>query len=133
MLVSTSSQPIRQVLVVQTQNGVNMASGTSTTAPSTATTAPSTAPVTSPLTSLMQGPSTMEPIVPIVAQVVAQDTPSVNQGARPALRQSRQCSLLKRYGTLPYLYTAPLPYAAMPAMLARNGLLRSGQSVPSYA
>ena len=85
MLVSTPSQPIRQVLVVQTQNGVNMASGTSTTAPSTATTAPSTAPVTSLLTSLMQGPSTMEPIVPIVAQVVAQDTPSVNQGARPAL------------------------------------------------
>ena len=81
ILVSTPNQQVEQVLVVQAQNGVNMASGTATTAPSTATTAPSTAPVTSPLTSLAPGPSTMEPIFPIVAQVVAQDTPSVNQGA----------------------------------------------------
>ena len=43
LLVSTSSPLAQQDLVVQTQNGVNMASGTATTAPSTATTAPSTA------------------------------------------------------------------------------------------
>ena len=45
LLVSTPSPLVQQVLVVQTQNGVNMASGTATTAPSTATTAPSTAPL----------------------------------------------------------------------------------------
>ena len=62
LLVSTSSPSAQQDLVVQVQNGVNMASGTATTAPSTATTAPSTAPL--PLTA---GPSTIEPIVPIGA------------------------------------------------------------------
>ena len=44
-LVSTPNQQVEQVLVVQAQNGVNMASGTSTTAPSTASTPlPCTAP-----------------------------------------------------------------------------------------
>ena len=81
LLVSTPSPLVQQVLVVQTLNGVNMAPGTATTAPSTATTAPSTAPL--PLTA---GPSTMEPIVPIVAQLGAQDTPSVIQGARQVVK-----------------------------------------------
>ena len=45
LLVSMPSPLVQQVLVVQTQNGVNMALGTATTAPSTATTAPSTAPL----------------------------------------------------------------------------------------
>ena len=104
-----------------------MASGTATTAPSTATTAPSTAPLP------LAGPSTMEPIVPIRAQLGAQDTPSViqgarntpsvNQGARPAISTEQTMQFTQRYGTLPYVsgppYTAPLPYAAMPAMLAR--------------
>ena len=76
LLVSTPNQQVEQGLVVQAQNGVNMASGTSTTAPSTAITAPSTAPLQ------LAGPSTMEPIVPIGVQL-GQDTPSVNQGARP--------------------------------------------------
>ena len=58
---------------VQTQNGVNMASGTAITAPSTA-----------PLL-LTAGPSTIEPIVPIVAPLGAQDTPSVIQRARPVI------------------------------------------------
>ena len=61
LLVSTPSPLVQQVLVVQTQNGVNMASGTATTAPSTATTAPSTAPLL-----FMAGPSTIQPIVPIL-------------------------------------------------------------------
>ena len=39
LLVSTPSPLVQQVLVVQTQNGVNMASGLATTAPNTATTA----------------------------------------------------------------------------------------------
>ena len=42
-LVGTPEQQVVQVLVVQAQNGANMASGTATTAPSTSTTAPSTA------------------------------------------------------------------------------------------
>ena len=75
LLVSTPNQQFEQVLVVQAQNGVNMASGTATMAPSTATTAPSTAPLP------LAGPSTMEPFVPIRAQLGAQDTPSVIQGA----------------------------------------------------
>ena len=45
LLVSTPNQQFEQVFVVQAQNGVNMASGMATTAPSTATTAPSTAPL----------------------------------------------------------------------------------------
>ena len=127
LLVSTPSPLVQQVLVVQAQNGVSMASGTATTAPSTATTAPSTAPLP-----LVTGPSIMEPIVPIGAQMGAQDTPSVIQGARPAISTEQTMQSTQRYGTLPYIsgqlytaplpyaaYTAPLPYAAMPAMSAR--------------
>ena len=118
---------------MQAQNGVNMASGTATTAPSTATTAPSTAPLP-----LVAGPSIMEPIVPIGAQMGAQDTPSVIQGARLAISTEQTMQSTQRYATLPYIsgqlytaplpstaplpyaaYTAPLPYAAMPAMSAR--------------
>ena len=76
LLVSTPSPLVQQVLVVQAQNGVNMASGTATTAPSTATTAP---------LPLVAGPSTMESLISIGAQLGAEDTPSVNQGARPAI------------------------------------------------
>ena len=125
LLVSTSNPQVEQVLVVQAQNGVNMASGTATTAPSTATTAPSTAPLQ------LAGPSTMEPIVPIGVQL-GQDTPSVIQGARPDVRIEQTVQSTQRYGTLPYIsglpYTAPLPstapvpYAAMPAMSARPTL-----------
>ena len=124
LLVSTPSPLVQQVLVVQAQNGVNMASGTATTAPSTATTAPSTAPLP-----LVAGPSTMDSFVPIGAELGAQDTPSVNQGARPAINTEETMQSSQRYGTLPYSTgppytaplpsTAPLPYAAMPAMSAR--------------
>ena len=108
LLVSTPSPLVQQVLVVQTQNGVNMASGTATTAPSTATTAPSTAPL--PLTA---GSSTIEPIVPIVAQLGAQDTPSVIQRAKPVVSTEQTMQSTPGYGTLPYC--------------------RIRQSVPSYA
>ena len=138
LLVSTPSPLVQQVLVVQAQNGVNMASGT---APSTATMAPSTAPL------LLAGPSTMEPIVPIGAQLGAQDMPSVIQGARPVVSTEKTMQSTQGYGTLPYVSgppymapllstaplpyaaytaplpsTAPLPYAAMPAMSARPTL-----------
>ena len=127
LLVSTPTPLVQQVLEVQTQNGVNMASGTATTAPSTATTAPSTAPL--PLTA---GPSTIEPIAPIV-QLGAQDTPSVIQGARPVVSTEQTMQPTQRYGvcrvsgppyTAPLPSTAPLPYAASTAPLP---------SVPSYA
>ena len=127
---------VQQVLVVQTQNGVNMVSDTATKAPSTATTASSTAPL--PLTA---GPSKMESIIPIVAQLQAQDMPSVIQGARPVVSTEQTMQSTQGYSTLPYLsgppstaplpyaaYTAPLPsrapllYAAMPAMSARPTL-----------
>ena len=117
LLVSTPSPLVQQVLVVQTQNGVNMAWGTATTASSTATTALCTAPL--PLTA---GPSTIEPIVPIVG---AQDTPSVIQGARPVVSTSRQYSLLK--GTAP-CRTSPArrirhPCHMLPCLLWQQGLL----------
>ena len=117
LLVSTSSPLAQQDLVVQAQNGVNMASGTATTAPSTAPTAPAM-----PLTA---GPSTIEPIVPIVAPLGAQGMPSVIQRARPVVStEQHTMQSTAVYGPLPYAspampYTAPLPYAAMPAMSAR--------------
>ena len=82
-LVSTPNQQVEQVLVVQAQNGVNMASGTATTAPSTATTAPLQ----------VAGPSTMEPIV----VQLGQDTPSVIQGARPDVRIEQTAQSTQRY------------------------------------
>ena len=137
-LVGTPEQQVMQVLVVQAQNGANMASGTAITAPSTSTTAPSTAPSTALLQ--VAGPSSMEPIV----EQLGQDTPSVIQGARPDVRIDQTAQSTQRYGTLPYIpgpqYTAPLPhftarlpqytaptaplpyvapYANMPAMSAR--------------
>ena len=141
LLVSTPNQQVEQGLVVQAQNGVNMASGTSTVAPSMAIffTAPSTAPSTAPLQ--LAGPSTMEPIVPIGVQL-GQDTPSVIQGARPDVRIEQTVQSTQRYGTLPYTpgpqYMAPLPYAApyvtMPTMSARPavpvGYYGQGSQVP---
>ena len=127
---------------MQAQNGVNMASGTATTAPSTAITARSTAPSMAPLQ--VAGPSTMEPIV----VQLGQDTPSVIQGARPDVRIEQTVQSTQRYGTLPYIpgpqYTAPLPctaplpyaapYATMPAMSARPaepmGYYGQGTQVP---
>ena len=122
VLASTPNQQDEQVLLVQAQNGVNMASGTSTTVPSTA-----------PLQ--VAGPSTMEPTVPIGEQL-DHDTPSVIQGARPDVRIEQTAQSTQRYGTLPYIpgpqYTAPLPctapllyaapYVSMPAMSARPAL-----------
>ena len=97
MLVGTPEQQVVQVLVVQAQNGANIASGTATTAPSTSTTAPSMAPSTAPLQ--VAGPSTMEPIV----EQLGQDTPSVIQGARPDVRIEQTAQSTQRYGTLPYM------------------------------
>ena len=107
-LVSTPEQQVVQVLVVQAQNGANMASGMATKAQRTSTTAPSTAPLQ------VAGPSTMEPIV----EQLGQDTPSVIQDARPDVRIEQTAQSTQRYGTLPYIpgrqYTAPLPQYTAP-------------------
>ena len=101
-LVDTPKQHEVQVLVVQSQNGANMATSSTTTAAGTTITAQSTAAFQ------VAGPSTKEPIV----EQVGQDTPSVIQGAPPE----------QRYGSQPYFsgqqYTAPItaaqPYTAVP-------------------
>ena len=148
-LASTPNQQVEQVLVVQAQNGVNMAYGTATTAPSTATTAPSTAPSMAPLQ--VAGPSTMEPIV----EQLGQDTPSVILGAGPDVRIEQTAQSTQRYGTMPYIpgpqymaplpqYTAPLPqytaptaplpyaapYATMPAMSASMPAMSARPAAP---
>ena len=91
-----------QVLVVQTQNGANMAASSTTTAAGASMMAQSTAAFQ------VAGPSTVEPIV----VQSGQDTPSVIHGARPE----------QRYGAQPYFsgqqYTTPTtaaqPYTAVP-------------------
>ena len=93
-------------LVVQAQNGVNMATSSTTTAAGTTITAQSMAASTAALQ--VAGPSTKEPIV----EQLGQDTPSVIQGARPE----------QRYGSQPYFSgqqytattTAAQPYTAVP-------------------
>ena len=105
-LVDTPKQHEVQVLVVQSQNGANMATSSTTTAAGTTITAQSTAASTAAFQ--VAGPSTKEPIV----EQLGQDTPSVIQGARPE----------QRYGSQPYFsgqqYTAPItaaqPYTAVP-------------------
>ena len=106
ILVDTPKQHKVQVLVVQTQNGANMATSSTTTAAGTTITAHSTAASTAAFQ--VAGPSTKEPIV----EQLGQETPSVIQGARPE----------HRYGSQPYFsgqqYTAPTTaaqsYTAVP-------------------
>ena len=145
-LVSTPNPQIQQVLVVQTQNGANMASGRTTTATSTATTAPSTA--TLPLTvgqtaGQTAGQSSTEPLVPIVVQIEAQDTPSVIQGARPVIGSEQTMQSAQVYGrvfrsavygtpaVLSIYGTPAVPYAAMPAMSARPSLPMGYYGMPN--
>ena len=118
---SMSSPLAQQDLVVQTQNGVNMASSTATTAPARLLTA-------GPLT-----PGTIEPIVPIVVPLGDQGTPSVTgtspipiQTAKPVVSTNQRTmqSTALPYTALPYpslaMPSTALPYSAMPpAMSAR--------------
>ena len=124
ILVSTPNQQVEQVLVVQAQNGVNMASGTSTTAPSAAITAPSTASLQ------VAGSSTMEPIVLFGVQL-GQDTPSVHQGARPDVRIEQTAQSTHWYVTLPYIPVRSIRHPCrllhcccmLPCLLYQQGLL----------
>ena len=100
-LADTPKQHEVEVLVVQTQNGANMATSSTTTAAGTTITARSTAASTAALQ--VAGPSTKEPIV----EQLGQDTPSVIQGAHPE----------QRYGSQPYFsgqwYTTRTPLKAL--------------------
>ena len=105
LLVSTSSPLARQDLVVQAQNLVNMAPA------------------------MPAEPSTIEPIVPIVAPLGAQGKPSVIQRARPVVSTEQTIQSTAVYGTL--LYASPaMPYTALrhpcrtlPCLLCQQGLL----------
>ena len=102
------------------------------------------------------GQSSTEPLVPIVVQIEAQDTPSAIQGARPVIGSEQTMQSAQVYGTLryfsgppytatlpstaplpysaytaPLLSTAPLPYAAMPAMSARPSLPMEYYGMPN--
>ena len=114
ILVDTPKQHKGQVLVVQAQNGANMATS------STTITAQSTAASTAALQ--VAGPSTEEPIV----EQLGQDTPSVIQGAHPEQRYDSQpyFSGQQPYNAATQPYTAPAqpyiaPYNNMPALSAR--------------
>ena len=77
----------------------------------------------------MAGPSTIEPIVPIVAPLGAQGTPSVIQRARPVVsteQQTMQSTAV--YGPLPYCrirHPCRLrhPCHTLPCLLCQQGLL----------
>ena len=105
--------------MVQSHNGVNMASSTATTVPAM------------PLTEGPSTPSTMEPIVPIVVSLGAQGTPSVTgtspipiQTARPGVNTEQRTmqSTALLYTALPYSSPAMPPtalsYSAMPSVMS---------------
>ena len=102
LLVSTSSPLAQQDLVVQVQNGVNMASGTATTAPNTATKAHTTATTAPTALPLMAGPSTPSTIEPIAPIAVLLTRPVLlgrllylfKRPGRSLALNKRQCSLL---------------------------------------
>ena len=110
ILVDTPKQHEVQVLVVQAQNGANMATISTPTAAGMTITADSTAASTAAFQ--VAGPSTREPIV--VIEQLGQDTPSVTPGARP---EQRLVSQLYFSGQQ---YTAAQPYvtAAQPHFTA---------------
>ena len=97
-LVSTPEQQVVQVLLVQAQNEVTMATSTPLSAPCTPTAARSTAPLT-PVT----GSSTMDSLNPIGANLGAQDTPSVSLGVFPAICTAQPIVVTQRYATMPHI------------------------------
>ena len=118
ILVDTPKQHEVQVLVVQAQNGANMATSSTPTAAGTTITAASTA-------ALQAGSCTKEPIV----EQLGQDTPSVIQGALPE----------QRLGSQPYVsgqqYTAAQPYtaAAQPYTAAAQPYIAPYNNMPAMS
>ena len=127
LLVSTSSPLAQQDLVVQVQNGVNMASSTASTAPAR------------PLTAGPSTPGTI-PIVPIVVPLGAQGMLSVTgtssipiQTARPVVSTNQRTmqSTALPYTALPYSLPA-MPYLAMPSMAMPYSAMSSVLSARPY-
>ena len=114
LLVSMSSPLSQQDLVVQVQNGVNMASSTATTASAR------------PLTAGLSTPGTIEPIVPIVVPLGAQGgtSPIPIQTARPVISTDQRTmqSAALPYMAPPYsslaMPSTALPYSAMPSVMS---------------
>ena len=100
-LVGTPKQHEVQVLVVQSQNGANMATSSTPMAAGTTITAQSTAASTAAF---------QEPIV----EQLSQDTPSVTQGARPEQRYGSQPYFSGQQYTAASGITAAQPYTAVP-------------------
>ena len=100
-LVDTPKQHEVQVLVVQSQKGANMATGSTPTAAGTTITAQSTAASTA---------AYQEPIV----EQLGQDTPSVTQGARPKQKYGSQPYFSDQQYTAAGSITAAQPYTAVP-------------------
>ena len=100
-LVDRPKQHEVQVLVVQSQNGANMATSGTPTAAGTTITAQSTAASTAAF---------QEPIV----EQLGQDTPSVTQGARPEQRYGSQPYFSGQQYTAASGITAAQPYTAVP-------------------
>ena len=123
ILVDTPKQHEVQVLVVQAQNGANMATSSTPTAAGTTITADSTAASTAAFQ--VAGPSTKEPIV----EQLGQDTPSVTPGAL----------LEKRLVSQPYFssqqYTAAQPYvtAAQPHFTAAQPYIAPCNNMPAMS
>ena len=100
-LVDTPKQHEVQVLVVQSQNGANMATSSTPTAAGTTINAQRTAASTAVF---------LEPIV----EHLGQDTPSVTQGARPEQKYGSQPYFSGQQYTAASSITAVQPYTAVP-------------------
>ena len=103
-LVDTPKQHEVQVLVVQSQNGANMATSSTLTAAGTSITAGNTAASTASTAACQE---------PIVVQL-GQATPSVTQGARPEVIYGSQPHFSGQQYTAASGVTAAQPYTAGP-------------------
>ena len=103
-LVDTPKQHEVQVLVVQSQNGANMATSNTLTAAGTSNTADYTAASTASTAACQE---------PIVVQL-GQATPSVTQGARPEVIYGSQPHFSGQQYTAASGFTAAQPYTAGP-------------------
>ena len=130
ILVDTPKQHEVQVLVVQAQNGANMATSSTPTAAGTTITADSTAARTAAFQ--VAGPSTKEPIV----VQLGQDTPSVIQGARLEQRLVSQTYFSGQQYTAAQPYTAvsqPYTTAAQPQVAAAQPYFAPYNNTPAMS
>ena len=127
-LVDTPKQHEVQALVVQSQNGANMATSSTLAAAGTSITAGNTAASTASTAACQE---------PIVVQL-GQATPSVTQGARPEVIYGSQPHFSGQQYTAASGVTAAQPYTAGPQPYFQLGLLNqsifwSGRAFFSHA